>query len=100
MRIPWIESLNPNGRRRFNLFHNFGRDMIFGLREQDVDMVPHRIDLDERRIVIFERTGDVGVELPAFRIAQELVAEFGAEHEVHDDVGEGLGHSCDALTGL
>ncbi len=40
------------------------------------------------------------MELAAFFVAQELVAEFGAEHEMHDDVGEGLGHNGGALTGL
>jgi hypothetical protein len=38
--------------------------------------------------------------LAAFLVAQELAAAFGAEYEVNDDVGEGLGHEGDAPTGL
>ena len=49
---------------------------------------------------MLEDAGDVSVELPAFFVAQELPAAFRAEHEMDDDVGEGLGHGGSALTGL
>jgi hypothetical protein len=76
----------------FDLLDNFRGSMVLGLREQDVNVVAHRIDLNQVRVVVLEGAGDVGVELPAFLVAQELAATFGAEHETHDDVGEGLGH--------
>ena len=53
-------------------------------------MVTHGIDFDQGRIVVFENAGDVCVELAAFFVAQELAAALGAEHEVNDNVGEGL----------
>ena len=74
--------------------------MVFGLDEEDVNVVVHRIDFEQRRILISQDAGDVGVELIAFLIAQELAAAFGAEHEMNDDVGERLGHDSHALTGL
>ncbi len=74
--------------------------MVLGLREQDVDVVADGIDFDEGRIVVFEDAGDVGVELTALLVPEELATALRAEHEVNDDVGEGLGHASDALTGL
>ena len=41
--------------------------------------------------------GDVGVELLAFLVAEELTAALGAEHEMHDDVGKRLGHGANIL---
>ena len=48
----------------------------------------------------FLSTGDAGVEFAAFLVAEEWAAAFGAEHEMHDEVGEGLGHVGHALAGL
>lgn len=50
--------------------------------------------------MVFENAGDVGVDLAAFVVAQEGATVFGAEDEVYNDVGEGLRHVCDALSGL
>jgi hypothetical protein len=50
--------------------------------------------------VVLENTGDVGVELAAFLISEQLSAAFRAEDEMNDDVGEGLRHTGVALTGL
>src|SRR5262245_18943743 len=74
--------------------------MILRLGEEDVDVVTHRIDFDERRVVIPENARDVGVELAAFFITDELATAFRAEHEMNDDVGEGLRHGSGALAGL
>src|SRR5947208_1475201 len=63
-------------------------------------MVAHGIDFDEGRVVILENARDVGVELATLLVAQELAAAFRAEYEMNDDVGEGLGHTGNALTGL
>jgi hypothetical protein len=92
--------LDPAGGRTFDLLHEFGWRMIFGLREKDVDVIGDGIDFDEGRIVIFQDSGDVGVELAAFVVPQELTAALGTEHEMNDDVGEGLRHEGGALTGL
>ena len=40
------------------------------------------------------------MKLAAFLVTEELVAALCAEHEVNDDVGEGLRHTGNALTGL
>ncbi len=74
--------------------------MVFRLREQDVNVVTHGIDFNKRRVVVLENTGDVGMKLAAFLVTEELVAALRAEHEVNDNVGEGLGHTDNALTGL
>ncbi len=74
--------------------------MVFGLREQDVDVVADGIDFDEWRIMVPEDARDVGVELAAFLVAEELAAALRAEYEVNDDVGQGLRHADVALTGL
>ena len=64
--------------------------MVLGLREQDVDMVTHGIDFDEVRIVIVQDARDVGVERTTLLIPQEGTAALGAEHQVNDQIGEGL----------
>ena len=69
--------------------------MVLGLREQDVNVVAHGIDFDQRRIELLEDASDVGVDLAAFFIAKELAAVLRAEHKVNDDVGEGLRHIRD-----
>src|SRR5438034_607265 len=51
-------------------------------------------------LVLIIIIGDVGVKLAAFLVTEELVAALCAEHEMNDDVGEGLGHTGNALTGL
>jgi hypothetical protein len=38
--------------------------------------------------------------LAAFVVAQELTAALGTEHEMSNDIGEGLRHESGALTGL
>jgi hypothetical protein len=91
---------DPAGGRTFDLLHEFCRSMIFGLREKDVDVIGDGIDFDKGRIVIFEDASDVGMELAAFGVTQQLAAALGTEHEMNDDVGEGLRHESDALTGL
>jgi len=73
--------------------------LVLGLREQDVNVVAHRIDFDQRRVVVLEDACDVCVELAAFLVAQELATAFRGEHEMNNDVGEGLGHSGDVLPG-
>ena len=50
--------------------------------------------------MVLENAGDVGVELPALLVTQELAAALRAEHEMNDDVGKSLGHGSNALTGL
>ena len=91
--IPWVQRLEPDRRRGLDLFDNLRRGVVLGLREQDVDVVAHGIDFDERRIVVLEDAGNVGVKLAALLIAQERTTAFGAEHEVNDKVGQGLGHN-------
>ncbi len=44
--------------------------------------------------------GLLGVELASFLIAKEWTAALRAEPKMNDDVGEGLGHGRNALTGL
>src|SRR5213596_1019728 len=51
-------------------------------------------------LVLIIIIGDVGVKLAAFLVTEKLVAALCAEHEMNDDVGEGLGHTGNALTGL
>ena len=63
-------------------------------------MVADGINFNEGRVVVFENTRDVGVELATFLVSQELASAFRTEHEVDNDVGKGLRHSGDALTGL
>src|SRR5260221_6326251 len=65
-----------------------------------MDVVADGIDFDKKRIVVFENTRDVGVELAAFLLAEQRASLLRAEHEVNDDVCKGLGHWSDALTGL
>jgi hypothetical protein len=65
-----------------------------------VDVVAHRIDFNQRRVLIFQNPGDVGMALPTFFIAQKLAPAFGAEYEMHNDIGKGLGHIGVALSGL
>src|SRR5213593_4625054 len=74
--------------------------MVFRLREQDVNVIAHGIDFNERRVVVLENAGDAGMKSAAFLVTEELVTSLRAEHEVNDDVGEGLGHTGNALTGL
>ena len=88
--IPRIKGLNPARRCGFDLFDNFCRRMIFGLRKQEVDVVSDRIDFDKGRIMILENAGDVGMKLTALGIAQQRTPVFGAEHEMHNEVGKGL----------
>ena len=70
------------------------------MREQDVDVVAHGIDLDKRRAVMLQDAGNVGVKLAAILIAQELAVALRAEYEMGQDVGERLGHAGVAPTGL
>jgi len=58
------------------------------------------VDFEERRVVVLEDAGDVGVELAAFALAEERATVLGAENEVDEDVGEGFGHGGNALSGL
>src|SRR6267378_5677714 len=51
-------------------------------------------------LVLITTTSDIGMKLAAFLVTEGLVAALRAEHEVNDDVGEGLGHTGNALTGL
>src|SRR6266705_1568951 len=74
--------------------------MVFRLREQDVNMIANGIDFNEWRVVVLENTGDVGMKLAAFLVTEELAPALRAEHEMNDDVGEGLRHTGNALTGL
>jgi hypothetical protein len=74
--------------------------VVLGLGKQDVDMIANGIDFDEGRIAVFQDADHVGVEGTAFLVPEERTAAFRAEHEMDDDVGERLGHVCDALTGL
>jgi len=63
-------------------------------------VITHGIDFDQRRLVVFENAGDVGVKLAAFLVAQELATTFRGEHEMNNDVGEGLGDDGDVLSGV
>ncbi len=45
-----------------------------------------------KRVVVLEDARDVCVELAALLVAQELATAFRGEHEMNNDVGEGLGH--------
>jgi hypothetical protein len=92
IRIPWVLCFNPTGRRRFDLLHKVRRSMIFRLCEQDVNMVAHGINFDERRIKVFENTRNIGMELATFFVTEKLTAILCAEYEMNNDVGEGLGH--------
>ena len=65
-----------------------------------MNVVTNGIDLEKRRIVIFEYAGNIGVELFTFRVANQGPSPLCAEHQMDNDVGEGLGHNCRALTGL
>jgi len=40
------------------------------------------------------------MELAAFLLTKERAAGLRAEHEVNHDVSQGLGHGCDAPSGL
>ena len=75
------------------MLDNLRGRVVLGLREQDADMVAHGIDFDEGRIEVLEDASDVGVELSTFFITEQGTAVFRAEHEVNNDVGEGLGHT-------
>ena len=83
-----VEGFDPTRGRRFDLLHELGGCVAFGLRKQDVDVVADGIDFDQGRVVVFEDARDVSVELAAFFVAQELAAPFRAEHEMNDEVGE------------
>ena len=50
-------------------------------------------DFDEGRHLFPEDARDIGMELIPFLVAQELAAAFGAEHEMNNNVGKGLGHN-------
>lgn len=63
-------------------------------------MVADGVDFDEGGIKVFEEAGEIGVELVAFLVAEEGAAVFGAEDEVNDEVGEGLGHWVSPLQGF
>ena len=73
--------------------------MVLGLREQNMDMVADGINFDKGRIVVFHNPRNVGVEFAAFLIPEQGASFLRAEYEVNNDVGQGLGHSCAALTG-
>ncbi len=98
--IPRVLFFDPTRPRTLELFDNLRRRVVLGLCEQDVDVVAHGTDLDERRAVIPQNAGDVGMEFAALLIAQELAAVLRAEYEMDDDVGNGLGHAGVAPTGL
>src|SRR5437867_878863 len=85
--IPRVEGFDPTGGRTLDLLDNLCGRVVLGLPEQDVDVVCHRVDFDERRIVVFENASNVGVELAAFTVAEEWATILGAETEVDDDVG-------------
>ena len=63
-------------------------------------MITNGIDLEKRRIVVFENAGNIGVELFAFLVANQGPSPLCAEHQMDNNVGEGLRHNCCALTGL
>ena len=50
--------------------------------------------------MISENTRHVGMELAAFLLPEQRASLLRAEHKVNDDIGKGLGHWSDALTGL
>src|SRR6266404_7119696 len=86
--IPYSLLLDPTRRRSLDVFNNFRRRMVFGLREQDVNVVTHRVDFDQRRIVVLEKAGYVGPEFTALLVAQELMTTLRAKDEVGDNVCE------------
>jgi hypothetical protein len=53
-----------------------------------MNVIAHRVNLDERRVMIFEHTGQVGMNLSSFLVAQKWSAIFGAEYEMNNDVRE------------
>jgi hypothetical protein len=64
-----------------------------------VNLVAHGIDLDQRGVVVLEDAGDVGVELAAFLVPQELATPLRAEHKMNDNIGERLRHGGEVLSG-
>ena len=46
--IPPVEGFDLGGRRRLDLLDNLRRRMVLRLREEDMDVVAHRVDFDER----------------------------------------------------
>ena len=66
----------------------FAGARLFGLREPDVNVVARGIDFDQRRVVVLEDAGEVGVELAAFLGTQELTAALRTEHGMNDDFGD------------
>ena len=100
IRIPCVLFLDPTGGRTLNLLDDFGGGVILGLCEENVNVVGHRVDFDQGRIVVFENAGNIGVKVAALGVPKQLASDFCAEHEVNDYVGEGLRHGGDALTGL
>jgi hypothetical protein len=75
------------------------RRVVLRLREQDMDVVAHRIDLDNGRIMVFQNPGYVGMKLVALVLAEELVAAFRAEHKMNEDIGKRLRNRISPLQG-
>ena len=51
-------------------------------------MVTHRIDFNERGIVIFENPTNKTMKLTSFFVSQKGAAAFYTENKVDNDIGE------------
>jgi hypothetical protein len=65
-----------------------------------VNVIAHGIDLDKRRIVVFEDTGNISVELTSFLVSQKTAPALCSENKMDDNIGEGLGHGGENLRGM
>ena len=68
--IPCAFGFDPFGGARLHFFDDFGGGVVFGLGEEDVDVVGNGADLHEAAIVVPEDAGDVGVDLTACFVAE------------------------------
>ena len=76
------------------MLHDFGRDVVFGLGEKDVDVVGDGVDLQQRAIVVMQDAGDIGMEFATFFVAEQRAAAFGAEDDVDGDDEQRLAHGA------
>ena len=92
--IPRAIRFDPFRRTRFHVLDDFARDVVFRLGKQHVDVVIHRVDLDQRTIVVLQDAGNVCVKFAPFFIAEQRAAAFGAEDDVDGNNEQGLAHGA------
>src|SRR5262249_20820977 len=93
-----VEGFDPLRGGGLDLLDDLCRCVVLGLNEENMNVIAHGIDFNQLNIEILERAGDVGMQLIPFRIAQQWAPVFGAENQMHDNVGKRLRHDRTVLS--